>query len=130
MNYVLTLQTVLELHAVMIQRFGGADGVRDMGLLESAVAQPLATFGGDFLYPTLAEAAAAAGYSVVRNHPFFDGNKRAGFAALENTLRINGHMLPTSDDENEAVILAVVAGTVTRADLVDWINAHMQPLTP
>lgn len=85
----LTLKEALELHRRIIEQSGGSDGVRDFGLLESALAQPLMTFGGDDLYPTLIEKASALCFSLVSNHPVLDGNKRVGHAAMETFLVLN-----------------------------------------
>ena len=82
----LTLEEVLELHRLTLEQSGGLSGVRDFGGLDSAVAQPRMTFGGQDLYPNLPEKAAALGFSLVCNHPFVDGNKRIGHAALETFL--------------------------------------------
>lgn len=86
----LTLVEVLELHRRIIEQSGGALGVRDFGLLESAIAQPQMAFGGDDLYPSLTEKSAALGFSIIMNHPFVDGNKRTGHAAVETFLVMNG----------------------------------------
>jgi death-on-curing protein len=86
----LTLEEVLELHRLALEQSGGLDGVRELGGLESAVAQPQMAFGGQELYPSLAEKAAALGFSLVCNHPFMDGNKRIGHAAMETFLVLNG----------------------------------------
>lgn len=123
----LTLGEVLELHRLVLAQTGGATGLRDLGGLESAVAQPRQTFGGEDLYPTLAEKAAALGFSLIQNHPFLDGNKRTGHAALEMFLVLNGHELQASVDEAEAVILRVAAGQSPRKEFVAWIEDHLKP---
>ncbi len=89
----LTLVEVLELHRRIIEQSGGALGVRDFGLLESAIAQPQMAFGGDDLYSSLTEKSAALGFSIIMNHPFVDGNKRTGHAAVETFLVMNGWKL-------------------------------------
>lgn len=78
----LTLDEVLELHSLVLQQSGGMPGLRDRNILESAIAQPAMTFGGQDLYPTVAHKAAALGFSLVMNHAFIDGNKRIGHAAM------------------------------------------------
>ena len=83
MTRYLTLGEVVALHRRLISEIGGAGGIRDLGTLESAVAQPRATFGGIDLYPSLVEKAAALGFSLVMGHAFVDGNKRTGHAAME-----------------------------------------------
>ncbi|MGL4553671.1 MAG: type II toxin-antitoxin system death-on-curing family toxin [Gemmataceae bacterium] len=121
----LNLVEVLRLHQFVIEESGGAPGVRDHGALESAVAQPRMTFGGEELYPTLAEKAAALGFSLVCNHPFVDGNKRIGHAAMATFLRLNGWRVSAPVDEQEAVILRLAAGGMRREEFTEWVRAHM-----
>ena len=90
MTRSLTLVEVLELHRRIIEQSGGAAGVRDLGALESAIAQPLMTFGGEDLYLSVAKKAGALGFSLIMNHPFVDGNKRIGHGAMEVFLILNG----------------------------------------
>ena len=120
----LTLAEALELHRRIIQQSGGAPGVRDLGALESAVAQPRMTFGGSDLYPGIVEKAAALGYCLIQNHPFVDGNKRVGHAAMETFLVLNRHEIAASVDEQEQVVLAVASGTLTREGLIQWLRDH------
>ncbi|MDC0831535.1 type II toxin-antitoxin system death-on-curing family toxin [Geitlerinema sp. CS-897] len=98
----LKLIEVLALHRRLIERSGGALGIRDFGLLESAIAQPRMTFGGEDLYSTEIEKAAALGFSIVMNHPFVDGNKRTGHAAMETFLLLNGREIRATVDEQIA----------------------------
>lgn len=102
----LTLIEVLELHRRVIEQSGGALGIRDLGLLESAIAQPRMTFGGDELYPNLLEKAAALGFSIIMNHPFVDGNKRTDHAAAETFLVLNGWEIkaPVFDKTDQTAI--------------------------
>ena len=100
-------------------------GLRDLGLLESALAQPRQTFGGADLYPTLAEKAAAVGFSLINNHPFVDGNKRIGHAVVDAMLMLNGFELSAGVDESEAEILAVAAGQRSREEFQRWIESKM-----
>ena len=123
----LSLAEVLALHQRVVAQTGGAQGVRDLGALESAVAQPRATFGGTDLYATVAEKAAALCVSLVGNHPFVDGNKRIGHAALETMLVLNGHELATDLEDAERVMLALAAGTLPRSTFVDWVVQHVVP---
>ncbi|MDQ2687475.1 MAG: type II toxin-antitoxin system death-on-curing family toxin [Armatimonadota bacterium] len=124
----LTLDDVLETHREMIATIGGSPGVRDLGAVESAIAQPRMTFGSEDLCPTLAEKAAAMSFSLINNHPFVDGNKRVGHAAMALFLDLNGYALVGGVDEQEKVILSVAAGTLGRAEFTDWVQAHVQPL--
>jgi death-on-curing protein len=121
----LTLDEVLELQRLVLAQSGGAAGVRDLGGLESALAQPLITFGGQDLYPTLTDKAAALAFSLIQNHPFVDGNKRAGHAAMETFLMLNGHELVAAVDEQEQIILGVAAGTIERAQFTEWVRSHV-----
>ena len=124
----LTLSEVLELHRRVIEQSGGADGVRDLAGVASAVVQPQLTFGGDELYPSLVDKAAALCFSLVMNHPFVDGNKRIGHAAMETFLVLNGHELNADVDDAESLFLKLAAGNVERGELVDWITANVFPI--
>ncbi len=121
-----TVPEVLELHRRLILVSGGSHGLRDRGALESSVAQPQQTFGGDDLYPTIASKAAALGFSLIQNHPFIDGNKRIGHAALEVMLLLNGFELDADVDEQEKVILAVASGAMSRDEFLSWVEQHMR----
>lgn len=120
----LTLIEVLELHHKVIELSGGAFGIRDVGLLESAIAQPRMTFGGEDLYPSLLEKAAALGFSIIMNHPFVDGNKRTGHAATETFLVLNGIEINASVDEQERLVLAIAAGELGREPFVEWLKRN------
>ncbi|HJX27607.1 MAG TPA: type II toxin-antitoxin system death-on-curing family toxin [Thermoanaerobaculia bacterium] len=124
----LSLAEVLELHRLLIAQSGGSPGLREPGALESAVAQPHMTFGGEDLYPALVEKAAAIGFSLVMNHPFIDGNKRIGHAAMETFLVLNGHEIDAPVDEQEDVILRLAAGDLGRAEFIEWLGARITPL--
>ena len=121
----LRLQEVLQLHRRVIEESGGSKGIRDLGALESALAQPRMTFGGEDLNPTVIEKAAALGFSVVENHPFLDGNKRVGHAAMETFLVLNGFEIDAPPEEQEKVILAVAAGELERNEFTAWLGAHI-----
>lgn len=125
----LSLGEVVDLHRVLLEATGGAPGIRDLGALDSAIAQPKATFGGVDLYPTLVEKAAALCFSLVRNHPFVDGNKRVGHAAMETFLVLNGAEIEAFVDDQERLMLDLAAGQIDRAQLTDWLLQHLRPLT-
>jgi len=108
---------VLSIHARQIERFGGTSGVRDEGLLESALAQPQATFGGQFLHQTISEQAAAYLYHLAMNHPFIDGNKRTAFAVADTFLRLNDCTLNLTDDRAYDLVMQVARGTMTKEEL-------------
>ena len=126
---VLTLDEVLDLHARLLEQFGGAEGVRDLPALESAIAQPHQTFDGNELYPSIPAKAAALGFFLVRNHPFVDGNKRVAHAALEVTLILNGFELAAPVDEQEQIMLALAAGSLSREEFTIWVQQHIQRMT-
>ncbi len=113
----ISIDEVLELHEDQISSFGGTSGVRDEGLLESALAQPQATFGGQLLHPTISEQAAAYLYHLAMNHPFIDGNKRTAFAVADTFLRLNGWTLNLTDDRAYDLVMQVAQGTMTKEEL-------------
>jgi death on curing protein len=120
----LTVKEVLEIYARVMEQSGGATAVRDLGALESALAQPRMTFAGEELYPTLIEKASALGFSLIRNHPFVDGNKRTGHAAIEMFLLLNGQEIDTGVDEQLHVILRVASGEMEREVFTQWLKIH------
>ena len=128
MRYV-NLGEVVDLHRALLEATGGAPGIRDLGALDSAIAQPKATFGGVDLYPTLVEKAAALCFSLVSNHPFVDGNKRVGHAAMETFLVLNGGEIDAPVDAQERLMLDLAAGQIDRAQLTNWLFGHLRPLT-
>ncbi len=122
----LILEEVLELHRLALEQSGGLDGIIDAGAIDSALAQPQMKFGGQELYPTLAEKAAALGFSLVCNHPFVDGNKRVGHAAMETFLVLNGWEISAGVDEQEQLILQLAAGSLKRAEFTAWVVSHLR----
>ena len=123
----LSIEQVIEIHRRVILQSGGSPGLRDRGALESSVLQPLQTFGGQDLYPTLAERAAALGFFLIQNHPFVDGNKRVGHAAMETLLILNGAEVVAPVDEQEAIILSVASGQISREQFTEWLAGHLAP---
>ncbi len=124
MTRYLSFAQALELHRSVIERWGGASGIRDLGALESALAQPRQSFGGQDLYPDITSKAAALCFSLVLNHPFVDGNKRIGHAAMETFLMVNGHELRAPVDEQERIMLDLAAGNLARDTFVEWVKQH------
>jgi death-on-curing protein len=121
----LTVGEILEIYSRVMDLSGGLVGVLDLGTLESAVAQPRMTYNGEELYPTIVEKASALGYSIIQNHPFVDGNKRAGHAALETFLMLNGCEISASVDEQTEIILGIASGKVDRSTFIDWLRDHI-----
>ena len=118
----LDLEDVLSLHDDLITQSGGARGVRDQGAIESAVAQPQMSFGGQDLYPTLGEKAAALGYSLVSNHAFVDGNKRIAFMTMVAFLRKNGVRFSPDPAHATTITMSLAAGEVSEESLARWIG--------
>ena len=124
----LSLGEVVALHRALVAQTGGAEGIRDLGALESSLAQSRATFGGDDLYPTQIDKAAALGYGLAMNHPFIDGNKRIAHAAMAVFLELNGSGLEAAVDDQERLMLDLAAGLLDRAALLAWLSGHVVPL--
>lgn len=126
MNY-LTAEQVLFIHSRLIGVTGGAPGVRDVGLLLSALSRPKATFEGKDLYPDVFHKAAALFESLVKNHPFVDGNKRTAITAAGLFLGMNGYTLETSQKELEDFAVTTAKGAVPFAAAVKWFKKHCVP---
>jgi death-on-curing protein len=120
----LALDEALALHADQVRRYGGSLGIRDLGLLESALAMPQASFGGTWLHESLAAMAAAYLFHIVRNRPFIDGNKRTGLMAALVFLGLNGLTLKAREDELTDLVLGVAAGRVSKAEATVSIERH------
>lgn len=121
MRYV-TIAEILEMYQQIMQQTGGLIGILDFG----ALGQPYMTFGGNELYPSLAENAAALGFSLIQNHPFADGNKRTGHAAMAMSLAINGYKVNARIDEQFEIILSVASGKLGRDGFTEWLSNHIQ----
>lgn len=121
----LTKEDALAIHEASLARFGGLPGLRDEGLLESALAQPFQAFGGEELYPTFAEKAARYAYGIAKNHPFLDGNKRTATACMAAYLRLNGFGFKPMASELLTTMLGVADGTVSYEDLVGWVARNL-----
>lgn len=124
----LTVGEVIEIYSRVMTQSGGSVGILDLGALESAVAQPRMTFNGKELYPTIFEKASALGFSLIQNHPFVDGNKRTGHAAMETFLMLNGYEISASVDEQVDIILGVASGKIDRNAFTDWLRNHIVEL--
>ena len=124
MRYLI-LSEVLEVHRQIMAQSGGAEGLMHLPALESALAQPQITFGGEDLYPTVVDKAAVLGYTLIKNHPFLDGNKRTGHAAMEVFLVLNGYEIRAAVDEQERMILQVAASEIDREEFTTWLRAHV-----
>ena len=124
----LTVAEALVLHARLIQRTGGRGGLRDMGLLEAALAVPRATFDGVALHPDLWRKAAALMRSLIGNHPFVDGNKRVALAATGLFLELNGYRLSAGYEDELAFTREVVGGELSLDGIAAWLVSHCRPV--
>ena len=121
---ILSKQQVLMLHTALIEEFGGIDGVRDIGMLESALSAPFQTFGGEPLYPYIQSKAAQLCFGLVCNHPFLDGNKRIGAHVMLVFLALNGIEMEYTQQELIDIILSVARGETDNQTLLQWILQH------
>lgn len=129
MIHFISLSMVIRIHDDLIAQFGGAAGIRDIALLDSALHMPSAQFGGVFLHPTICEMAAAYGFHICKNHPFLDGNKRTADAIMLLFLRLNGFHLSANDQVHYAVMMAVANGEMTKQQLAAWLERVVLKLT-
>ena len=128
--FFLDMDRVMRTHRSLIEAYGGIDGVRDAGLLHSAIAMPQASFGGQYLHANLFEMAAAYLYHLVQNHPFLDGNKRTGAASAIVFLAMND--LEVDADENGLVTLtlSVACGTAGKPEIAEFFRSRAHPAPP
>ena len=122
------VEQVLRLHAIQLRLYGGSAGIRDTGMLESAVEMPRAGFGGEYLHADIFEMAAAYAFHIVMNHPFVDGNKRTGFHAALVFLDLNGYELVLDDAAAYDLVIGVCEGTVTKGRLAEASRDGSAPL--
>ena len=118
---ILTKEQIISMHELLIERTGGLNGVKDYGLLESAINNPFQTFMGKELYPTIQRKAANLCYSLINNHAFNDGNKRIGILAMLTFLELNGIVIDCSNDELVSLGLNIASGKFTQKDILNWI---------
>ena len=120
----LSKEQVIKIHSMVIEQTGGSDGIRDKGLLDSALNAPFQTFDGEYIYRTIKAKAAKLGYFLVKNHPFIDGNKRIGILVMITFLEINGVEVTCTDEELITLGLDLADGTIDDEDLLNWIIDH------
>ena len=128
--WFLDVEHVLRIHQSLIERYGGSLGVRDVGLLKSAVAMPQASFGGEFLHGSLCEMAAAYLFHLVQNHPFIDGNKRIGVASAIVFLEMNDFTLIVNQEELAEFVLSVARGETDKTQIGIFLEQHGHPNPP
>jgi death-on-curing protein len=115
---------IISLHSTLIAASGGLNGIRDTNLLDQSVNSPYHTFGGTHLYPTVQAMAAHLAFSLIKNHPFLDGNKRIGILAMLVFLRINGITPACTDSELETLGWGLADGSITEQQLIEWVISH------
>lgn len=120
----LSKEQVILLHERLIEVTGGSNGVRDEGMLDSALANPFQSFGGEELYPGVEAKAAQLCFGIVKNHPMVDGNKRSGVHVMLVFLALNGYELSYTQKELSDVILDLASGKITAEDMLQWIMEH------
>ena len=120
----LSIETVVSMHSELIAQSGGLDGVRDANMLDASINSPFHTFGGEYLYPTLQAMAAHLAFSLIKNHPYLDGNKRIGILSMLVFLDINGLPVTCTDDELITLGLGLADSSIAESELIDWIISH------
>lgn len=121
---MIEVEDILQLHERSINDFGGSNGIRDMGLLESAIARPFQTFGGEDLYRTIFDKAAALGESLIINHPFVDGNKRTGMLAMLSLLISSGYAFNASSNDLYNFVINISTGSLSIEQIVEWLKEN------
>jgi death on curing protein len=121
---MITKEVILRLHELSILKYGGGHGTRDEGLMESAIARPYQTFGGEDLYPSVFEKAAAIVESIIINHPFIDGNKRTGFLAMLAVLDNENYQLSISNNEIYNFTIKISTGEIKFEEIVSWLKSN------
>jgi len=119
---------VSTIHSDLLQRYGGRPGLRDPGLLDSALAQPKMTARGKFVHKTLFDKAAAYGFHVCKNHPFVDGNKRVAFVLMDIFLQKNGWEITANEEEAYSMMISLASGKLSKAQLSKWLEEHSSKL--
>ncbi len=124
----LTVEEVLRIHAVMIKRYGGSEGVRDLGLIEAAIARPSAGFGDHEAYPDIFMKAAVLLHSLVKNYGFVDGNKRTALTACGTFLILNEYLITANEQELVNFTVSIAKDKLTEAQIADWLKHHTKPV--
>ncbi|MDZ7693877.1 MAG: type II toxin-antitoxin system death-on-curing family toxin [Balneolaceae bacterium] len=122
-------ETILAFHRDQVKTYGGKQGIRDEGLLESALAQPQASFGGEYVHNSIFEMAAAYGFHICKNHPFFDGNKRTALVAIYTFLYVNGYRLQADKKSLYAVMIDLANGKLEKEELAKFLEENTKEKT-
>ncbi len=121
---MISVKEVEEVHQILIDMFGGAQGIRDLVALESALARPFQTFGGDELHPTPIHKAASLIESILINHPFIDGNKRTGYVLMRMLLISSGFDIHATLDQKYEFVIGIASGAIKFESIVEWLTLH------
>lgn len=125
---MITKEEVLLIHSEVIKLYGGANGIRDVNGLESAIARPYQTYDSLDLYPSVYEKAAAIGESIIMNHPFIDGNKRTGYVLVETILRLSGNKIISTDDDLYSFVISISTGEIKFEQIVEWLKQNTKAI--
>lgn len=125
---IITIRQVLILHELQIEKYGGLSGIRDVGMLQSAIGRPFATFGGSDLYPDIFTKTAALIQSIIKNHPFLDANKRTAFASAVTLLEVNEYSFMASNNEVVKYMLAVANENLTVDQISKWLKKYSKKI--
>lgn len=120
----LNKEIILAFHQDQLDKYGGKPGVRDEKLLESALAQPQASFGGEYVHEDLFQMAAAYGFHLCQNHPFYDGNKRTALIAMYTYLYVNGYQIKADKKSLFAIMMDLASGNVKKEELAEYLKKH------
>ena len=123
---MISVNQALEIHGILIEKFGGKPGVRDFDLLESALFRPYNTFDSKDLYPNTIEKAAAIAESIIRNHPFIDGNKRVGYTLMRLTLLLDGSDIETDENSKYEFVISIAEGKISFDEIRSWIESNLK----
>jgi death on curing protein len=124
----ITKLIIIYFHEQLIDLYGGTLGIRDEGLLDSALEQPKAMFGGSYLHDSLAKMAAAYGFHICKNHPFIDGNKRIALVAMDTFLQRNGYEISASEKDVYEVMIKLASGDITKVEFTGWLEVNISKL--
>ena len=122
---MIQIEDVKSIHSILIEQFGGSQGIRDEAALEAAIARPYSTFDGKDLYPTPEEKASAIIESIVVNHPFIDGNKRTGYVLMRLILLNAGIDIHASEEEKYEFVIGIASGRMKKNAILNWIRKHL-----
>jgi death-on-curing protein len=125
---MISIEQVLAIHSIAIKQFGGSNGIRDTQMLESAIKRPFQTFGGEELYPSIIEKAAAIIESILMNHPFVDGNKRTGYILMKAMLMEKNITITTHQNEVYNFVIAISTGEMKFEAIVAWLKENTKAI--